>query len=960
MRSHLTTIFLVFSLSLMGQTGNYCAITATGEGIYFDSNFKLKYYSKNVVDQGYGYTKSNYSGELKYNVLGRIMDAGGKNVCKGDVLTSVKSAELELNDSITLVFEDVLEEYIKGKPFRSLRITVLRLRDEKLYVKASEFRQPFLNKNTFGLQTIQDTAGRGWLVVRTASSTFTSYLFSESNIPDNIVYQSFPSLLSPIFDNNAQDAGTNEIYDNIKRSPSGNHLAIFTNYFIRGPVYPIDNWASVNVFQFNKNNGKMKLISEPIRHHDTALYDQSNYTLHSWHNGEFSSNDKYFYFIYQRFQSKTKSDSTFVKRFSLIDFLNEDIYVINNNAGKGTENAQRGGYDLKLTINGELLLLRDGKKNGVWGFYFDVISNSNNIIPTTKTLNYHFPTLNAWNASFAYSKYNYIRVKPKYIYSCHAVVSFDDHCDYSLPNTSIQYFVEFVPGSNKFDLVNANDKLQFQINGNYAYKVVLTSQESNYIEIHYDKLKIRIPERPISNFMVRDSIICAFKSIEFINLTNTIDTNPRNIQKWDWNFGDGSTKTILGAKMNVEHTYIYPGAYTITLFYSNGYCDSTLVKNKYITVITAPKPGFTIDINKGCAPLEVNILDTIQFNTLKKEYYFYDSNNWEELALNKKQFSHKFKQGTYWIVQRLHGISGCVTQKDSIRVYVSPGLTKDDTIKIKASSYLDVFKGTGTYTISDVKGWDKPNAIVLTWLDNRAAFKYQINRNDKLIHLLDKNPNADIQIWTDTLTIQQLYTYEIVGIDSCGSKSSKCKITTPLFLTGKIQGNNEFSTLIFNTYRNFGMNGGKIVYQIQEERGGSWIDLSIQHNNDSYKDFKYVNSEIIGSQGEKCYRIKAFSDSMITLSNVLCLPYLPMIYIPNVFTPNMDELNDYFKPVTYGINSYIVCIFNTWGEMIATFDESSKGWNATNLPEGNYMVSFTGISSKRKVHNINQVVTVLR
>jgi hypothetical protein len=84
-----------------------------------------------------------------------------------------------------------------------------------------------------------------------------------------------------------------------------------------------------------------------------------------------------------------------------------------------------------------------------------------------------------------------------------------------------------------------------------------------------------------------------------------------------WHFGDGITSKVK----NPIHIYQNPGVYSVSLFYSNGFCDSTLVKNHYIQVVDAPKPGFNVSSRQGCAPFLVTFTDTVQMNVKQKDYF---------------------------------------------------------------------------------------------------------------------------------------------------------------------------------------------------------------------------------------------------------------------------------------------------------------------------------------------------
>jgi len=50
-------------------------------------------------------------------------------------------------------------------------------------------------------------------------------------------------------------------------------------------------------------------------------------------------------------------------------------------------------------------------------------------------------------------------------------------------------------------------------------------------------------------------------------------------------------------------------------------------------------------------------------------------------------------------------------------------------------------------------------------------------------------------------------------------------------------------------------------------------------------------------------------------------------WIPNAFTPDENNLNDIFRPVTIGVSNYSFTIFDRWGHVIFESDDLSKGWD---------------------------------
>jgi gliding motility-associated-like protein len=64
-----------------------------------------------------------------------------------------------------------------------------------------------------------------------------------------------------------------------------------------------------------------------------------------------------------------------------------------------------------------------------------------------------------------------------------------------------------------------------------------------------------------------------------------------------------------------------------------------------------------------------------------------------------------------------------------------------------------------------------------------------------------------------------------------------------------------------------------------------------------------------------------------------------LIYVPNAFTPDLDGINEYFKPVMSGfdVDLYEFSVFDRWGEVIFITEDPDVGWNA-GAKESGYFV----------------------
>ncbi|HAE31429.1 MAG TPA: hypothetical protein DCF89_09955, partial [Flavobacteriales bacterium] len=91
----------------------------------------------------------------------------------------------------------------------------------------------------------------------------------------------------------------------------------------------------------------------------------------------------------------------------------------------------------------------------------------------------------------------------------------------------------------------------------------------------------------------------------------------------------------------------------------------------------------------------------------------------------------------------------------------------------------------------------------------------------------------------------------------------------------------------------------------------------------------------------------------------------PELIIPNVFSPNGDGMNDLFKPITQGMESVEVLIFNRWGELIMNLSQLNQGWDGRNtagelVPEGTYYYTVSARGFDGSENNASGFVVLKR
>jgi gliding motility-associated-like protein len=89
------------------------------------------------------------------------------------------------------------------------------------------------------------------------------------------------------------------------------------------------------------------------------------------------------------------------------------------------------------------------------------------------------------------------------------------------------------------------------------------------------------------------------------------------------------------------------------------------------------------------------------------------------------------------------------------------------------------------------------------------------------------------------------------------------------------------------------------------------------------------------------------------------------LVVPTAFTPNDDNLNDTFRPVTKALKNVHLDVYDTWGSIIYSevgdvlrgWDAKIKGFNAEN---GNYYSKVSAETFYGTIVNSNQTFVLIR
>ena len=142
---------------------------------------------------------------------------------------------------------------------------------------------------------------------------------------------------------------------------------------------------------------------------------------------------------------------------------------------------------------------------------------------------------------------------------------------------------------------------------------------------------------------------------------------------------------------------------------------------------------------------------------------------------------------------------------------------------------------------------------------------------------------------------------------------------------------------------------------------------------DGFKFIDVVTAHGDGN-GRFCYYIEAIEGVTTpygpvvegSFSNISCVSQTPILFVPNTFTPNGDEHNEVFLPVSFFVSEigYSFVVYNRSGMEMFSTNDPTKGWDGTyigNLVQnGNYVYHVQYINGVGDLTEKTDIITLVR
>ncbi len=203
-------------------------------------------------------------------------------------------------------------------------------------------------------------------------------------------------------------------------------------------------------------------------------------------------------------------------------------------------------------------------------------------------------------------------------------------------------------------------------------------------------------------------------------------------------------------------------------------------------------------------------------------------------------------------------------------------------------------------------------------------------------------------------TVENTYAYRVRYIDGCGNRSDSSNIgrTMVLKVDSVMSGNEVNVRLKWNSYVNWqnGVGRYEVYFQLENGSFSKIADLI---------DTMYIDIDVPKAQkGFYCYYVQAVENEAIpdsSSSNVVCFAYPSKLYTPTAFTPNGDGLNDEFYAIAPGMKTFLLQIFDKWGNKVFESEDPNERWTGKKNNSGEiappgmygYHITARGVDGKR-------------
>jgi len=209
------------------------------------------------------------------------------------------------------------------------------------------------------------------------------------------------------------------------------------------------------------------------------------------------------------------------------------------------------------------------------------------------------------------------------------------------------------------------------------------------------------------------------------------------------------------------------------------------------------------------------------------------------------------------------------------------------------------------------------------------------------------------------------YKYRVTYKDLCGNKGPNSNFGKNIVLDG-IQYVSHYD-LNWDSYEQWDDGVQEYTIQYYDQLTNSYPEIA----NVSGTDTTYIDSYLTkdGVDTSYCYRVVAINaadQNIKSYSNTRCFIPEPKNYFPNAFSPNDDDLNETFKYKGQFAKKLNTEIYNRWGNLVYSSDETEFEWDGKNentgeaCPQGTYIFRYELTGYDGTIISDDMVIFLLR
>jgi gliding motility-associated-like protein len=471
-------------------------------------------------------------------------------------------------------------------------------------------------------------------------------------------------------------------------------------------------------------------------------------------------------------------------------------------------------------------------------------------------------------------------------------------------------------------------------------------------------VQILVHPEPTAAFLVNDKSQCfTDNSFQFTNNSSVDSTT----LAFTWFLGDGNSSNSI----DPNHQYNSFGTYSTKLLVSTNYnCLDSMEQ----TMVVNPMPvtDFTINDSTQCINEQMFVLtNTSQIALGNIQSYEWLTNNQSTFNTSPYQVSYS-TSGIYRVKMISTSDSGCLDSLTKIlRVYPKPisRITVNDSVQcLRGNNYIYRENSFDSFGLQGFN-WVQSNQLVST------ADSFQVNYLNsglKVVDLISNSVNNCKDTTQLEVRVKPMPNPQFNLLKDYYCENEPASPLTPNQQGGIFYGKN----VVAQQYIPRALWRDTVKYVITQEgctdsssqftmvyplpNADLGPDTTICKHESLFIGANSWNSSFVWSTGssDSAIRITRPGKYSLTASNICGIDTASFnlsirdincrFFLPTAFTPNLNAINDNYKPVTFNVDEMTYVIYNRWGEKIFEGNVNDNGWDGTyggkDAPIGYYVV----------------------